>query len=615
MKQTDEEKAAKQAAKQAERQAKEDERARKKVEQSIENVRRYEEQRNSADARAKEERSRKSDVSAGRKKEVAERALSAEEKRNLEIEKMHDFYDASVDKQGNLVISINQYKMVDRLRKLGFYRYDQPGGGFEYVRIHGGKIHLIGNTTDDIQQIIDAFEDYVSKLPERTVTLDQSYGTEIAQFEHTIYPQLLLEKIYRGISTYFNPTLPRLRPREDTEVKSISTVHDTKQAKYFFFNNTVVRVTTAGTELIPYDKIHDKMTEYCEDNGYYIWDSSIIDRDFQYFPDLPAGDFEQLCHYVCGADSDLSEDDVRKRLQCLMSILGYMMHDNYECNNKLALFIDAKIEDGMSSGGTGKGIIGKALRAMTNRVSTDTKYISIPGKGLDTKKDTRYSTGDITTQIIHIEDADRNINFEDLYPDVTEGATFRKLHHDPTKHFCKIMISTNCPFNINAESTKRRIVLFELSPYFSSKRTPEMVFGRRLFEGDWKFGEWLQFDNFMIRCEELYMREGLIQTGELNYIDNFLMSELGSDVYHWFGTTFVTATAEQEQKCYKMDNLWDMFTKKYPDRYHVRNSFTKAIKLYLRTKKIPSGVLRSTEDMLILYPAKATKLTDVIFES
>lgn len=308
-------------------------------------------------------------------------------------------------------------------------------------------------------------------------------------------------------------------------------------------------------------------------------------------------------------------EHVQARMKCLKSILGYMLHDNYECNLKSALFIDAKIDDGLATGGTGKGIIGKALRAMANRRTNDTKYISVPGKGLDISKDTRYSNGDITTQMIHIEDTERKFNFEGLFNDVTEGAVFRKLHHDPTYHFCKIMLSTNCPFELNSESVRRRIILFELFGYFSSKRTPEDVFGHRSFESCWTADDWASFDDFMISCVETYMADGLVDCGELNYGENFLISELGSETYYWLkNIMFATVVVARVESTHSLEKMWNSFNAKYPDKYDRRNSFSKAVKKYLRTKKIPSGILRSTEDLLIVYPEAGTNLTEIIYQ-
>ena len=58
-------------------------------------------------------------------------------------------------------IDLDNYAIVDVLRELGFCRYDQPNGSFEYVKIKDNIITLIR----DQQMIVDAFEDYVRKLP------------------------------------------------------------------------------------------------------------------------------------------------------------------------------------------------------------------------------------------------------------------------------------------------------------------------------------------------------------------------------------------------------------------------------------------------------------------
>ena len=66
-------------------------------------------------------------------------------------------------------------------------------------------------------------------------------------------------------------------------------------------------------------------------------------------------------------------------------MLGYLLHDNYERDTKAVLFTDKTEEYGKSNGGTGKGILGKALSLVLNATNKDTRYIAVNGKGIDLK--------------------------------------------------------------------------------------------------------------------------------------------------------------------------------------------------------------------------------------
>lgn len=612
---SEEEKQARVLAREAQKKAKEAEREKKREEKKLERVsttvekqRKFEADFEAAEKAAAEARKMQSTVDGERKMEIAEKALSAEEKADKKIQRMHDFYDVFADKSGQVGIRINNYKLINMLRDMGFYRYDQDGGTFEYVKIRDNKITLLRN---EGQEIIDHFEDYVRNLPDCQKLIEIVTMNGKVQVEKAIYPAMIMEKMYNNLKQYFSTTLPRLRPIPGGQIEDISTVHDTKDSKYIFFRNTALRISNNGIEEIPYNQLDKYIHSIGEDNGKYIWDSSIIDRDF--YRTESTGMFDRFITCICGLGS-YPDKQIISRKKCLQSILGYLMHDNYDCNLKAVVFTDSIQDQGSPSGGTGKGILGKALGNILNKhYGIDTKYISVPGKGFDCGKDTRYSSGDITTQLIHIEDTERSFDFEKLYCDVTDGAIFRKLHHDPTYHKTKIMISTNNPFDITAPSTKRRVAIFELYNFFNQDRTPEDVLGGRMFESNWTTEDWLAYDNFMVECSLTYMQNGLIDQGEINYSENYLKNELRPEFKSWFEDYIKEGYTKQSLTVYGLEDMWRAFVKRYPDIYNVRNSFTMAIKKWLRVKQVPSGIKRMSSDVLLLYPGSTTENMEWIY--
>lgn len=603
----------KKAARDAERSARRAEKEAEKRRKRIADIEDAEKRRQEAIDRERQAREEEQQILGRRKMKVSQRALAAEENKDKQIEQLHNFYKASLTKDNDLYIKIDNLKLIDKLRDIGIYRFDQDNGTSVYVYIHDGKIRLI----QDQEKIIDIFEDYVLALPQRSIMLSRSSGEDAIQVEYTITPHMIREVLYSNISAHFQSTLPRLRPVSYHGIQEITTVHDTKTSKYLFYQNCVVRVTADDIEEIAYENLEDRIQEIGEENGQLIWETDILKRN--YTPDAGrTGDFWRFATYICGYENEtIPAEQSISRMKAFQTMIGYLMHDNYECNLKVALLTDAVCDQGMPSGGTGKGIFGKAMSYMLNSNESDVRYIAVPGKSFDTSKDTRYSMGDLTTQLIHIEDAKKDLDFTALFNDATDNAIFRKLHHDPILHKAKFIISTNHGFDITAPSVRRRICLFELDNFFNDHKTPEDIFGHRFFESEWTDMDWAQFDNFMIDCVQMYMRSGLIEAEEVNYSNNYLGQALRNEFIVWFEAYIHDGYISMTQTEYDLEKMWITFRTikngQYSDIFNVRNSFTGAIKKWLRVKRVPSGMIRSTTDKLIIYPDKSQKLSDVIY--
>lgn len=577
------------------------------------------------------------------------------------VKYLHRFYtvelvnDKITGKNKIKKIELDNFAIINVLRDLGFYRYDQPNGTFEYVKIENNIITLLR----DPQVIIDAFEDYVREIPtlyyrtdDAPVVVEKDEEKCIKYLKESyveITGEILLQRIYKNIMYYFSSTLPRLRPTEP-----IRLLEDTKDSKYLFYNNCIVRVSKDSIKTIDYDEIDAVVNGiFKEDNGTYIWSTNILNRDFPIGFISSTGekkhkydsDFEIFIDCICGLANGLIEGKdgktiyhkshtvtttgengliPYKRKQALCNIFGYLMHNNYECNMKSVMFIDMNKENkGKPAGGTGKGIIGKALSQMLNRSENDSKYIAVAGKNFDPEDERRYSEGDITTQLIHIEDIKDNFRFEGFFNDVTDGAVFRKMYQDKTRHRVKLMLSSNQPIDISAPSCKRRMVVFELDNFFNENKTPQDIFGKRFFESQWNKTDWGMFDVFMIRCCYDYMREkdtvgadgkiiGLRQPPLLNYANSLLYAKLNEDFIVWFADKIAEANKFMIEKCFSKKGLYTEFSEKYSefqDDRRYKRAFAGWCKFYLQTLQIPSAEKRSTEDLLILYPNADPKIT------
>ena len=59
-------------------------------------------------------------------------------------------------------------------------------------------------------------------------------------------------------------------------------------------------------------------------------------------------------------------------------------------------------------------------------------------------------------------------------------------------------------------------------------------FGKLMF-GDWDDGEWCVFDNYMIKCLQLYLREGLMKCESINMLIKNLAAATGNEYVEWCG--------------------------------------------------------------------------------
>ncbi len=498
-----------------------------------------------------------------------------------DIDKLHDFYTVERTNGQLKNIHLDRLKIVNKLREMGYLRYDLPDGNSQYVYVHDNIIEF---TTD--QKIIDAFEDYIKKLPVRTyesvAPMDDGGVVQI-----TINARMIQEVLYKNLQSYF--VLDRLRPD-----RPITLMSDTKTEKYFYFQNTVVRVTPDDIELVPYSHLEHK-----------IWAHSVIKRPITI--DDGKGDFEKFIEDIAGTDD-------KERKKSLMSILGYLMHDFYECDLRAAFFTDVnKDTAGKAAGGTGKGIIGKALGEMLNHDKGQSRYVAIAGKNLQLEKDTRYCLADMTTQLIHLEDVyKKSFDLKLLYNDITDGASIRKPYQiKPIVRYVKMMISINHTIELEGSSDLRRLIIFELANYYNDKFRPIDKFGKRFFESEWTATDWNRFYTFMCRCALTYLHDGLIDPGEVNYSERRLAESVNEDFRYWFDELISPALIDNERREFAKNSLFEIFTTKYPaySDKRFRNPFTKWCKKFCELKHIPYVEKRSTNDMLIINPTREDFLT------
>ena len=95
-----------------------------------------------------------------------------------------------------------------------------------------------------------------------------------------------------------------------------------------------------------------------------------------------------------------------------------------------------------------------------------------------------------------------------------------------------MILSTNYIIEGRGGSHTGRVHEVEFTDYFNAHYTPIDEFGHRFFD-DWTAGEWHLFDNVMMGCVSLYLREGLTEYEQVNIIDKQLISHRSPEFYKY----------------------------------------------------------------------------------
>lgn len=256
---------------------------------------------------------------------------------------------------------------------------------------------------------------------------------------------------------------------------------------YKFFRNTVVRITQSGIEFIEYANLPG-----------YVLKTSILERDFTQVDEneiwnSPFANFLYRC---------MMADETS--FFALLKALGYLSCSyNSSKDNKAVVFCDDDFED-IPNGGTGKSLTALALSHFNNAVIEDGKnfkYSSFVFQQVDSG-----------TKLLIIDDAMKTLDFESLFSSISGGLIVEKKYQDKYRldlqDSPKFLITTNYTILGKGYSFERRIYEVEFSPYYGPNKSPLDEFGIEFFSR-WDSPEWNRFDNLMLFCIQLYLRDGL----------------------------------------------------------------------------------------------------------
>lgn len=271
-------------------------------------------------------------------------------------------------------------------------------------------------------------------------------------------------------------------------------IKDTDRKCHHFYRNGVVLIK-ANAEM--------KLLDYKDIKGL-VWNDSIIDRDFEILKDSDEVIGEAMFYKFV---SNITNDDVHR--ESLLTVFGYLLHKYKDQRKPIAIIINDEnlIDEGNPNGGTGKGLIIKAISHIIEKAIYN-------GKNADfTNNRFAYQNVKKTTNLLVIDDAPRNFDFEALFSVLTDDMPIERKHKPievlPYEESPKIVITTNYSIKGNTSSFKRRRFDTFLNNYYSDQRTPSSEFGCEFFNG-WDEVEWKRFDFMMMACVRLYLTFGLI---------------------------------------------------------------------------------------------------------
>ena len=335
---------------------------------------------------------------------------------------------------------------------------------------------------------------------------------------------------------------------------------DTQDTSFVYYQNGVVKTTRDKIEVLNYSDIDD-----------LIWSNQVIKRNID-LKEESDGVFKEFIWKVSGESID--------RYYTLKSVIGYLMHSyQNEAKPKAIIFNDEMISEDIPNGGSGKGLIHRAIGHIKNLVIED-------GKKFDPKGQFAYQKVNKDTQIFLIDDVPKHFSFESLFSIITEGMTVEKKGQDayqiPFKDSPKISITTNYTIQGSGPSHERRVFEVEIANYFNEDKTPEKEFGH-LFFSDWDDKEWANFDNFMIRCVQYFLKNGLVQSDKVNLEFRKLKNELGNEFIEFMELQKFNGLPKNRKE------FRDEFNRQYPtvSKYNTPQKFNKKVKDYCNYYNIP----------------------------
>lgn len=398
-------------------------------------------------------------------------------------------------------------QIVDWMNDIGIRKYYLNNTEFQIVQVTENRVNII-----DLNFIKKLFCDYVheSSTPE----IDEYF---LSKFTKIFNKEGLINLV---------------DPLHDDFIKP------TEKEAWFFYTNNAVKITASNILFVEYGSLPG-----------LIWESNIIKRAIS------------ITDGECEAEKFISNIGGENK-RAFEAGIGYLLHPFKDpANPKVIIFNDEYFDcenDREPEGGTGKGMIIQMLSKFRNTVIKD-------GKTFRPDKSFLWQGVGPETELVAIEDARKNFDFEVIFPIVTDGWTIEKKNTQeftlPRERSPKIIITSNYPIKGSSQSHRRRRFELELKPHYSDKHTIQKEFGH-LFFTDWPPEEWNRFDNYFLGCLQHYLANGLPAVITGNIEASKLIAETNRDFVRWIEDLAVTEKLPEKTS---KQAFIEQFKTMYPD--------------------------------------------------
>lgn len=371
------------------------------------------------------------------------------------------------------------------------------GWEFNYIDIAGfltSRGYYLFRTSKQKHIFIRIIDNIVTEVGKKDLK------DEILEFVKAEEPKHIYEFFLKGIGKCVNDEFLETLPDKKVVFKQ-----DLKDVIQLYFQNCIVKITKDKISTFPYEKMSG-----------YIWESHIIQREFDENA-IAGSDFKTFCWNISNQDPE--------RYKSICSTLGYLIHNYKNPSYSPAVILNDEVISDHPEGGTGKGLL---LKAVEQYLST----VVIEGKTFTFDKSFVYQRVNSDTKLISFQDVNKSFDFERLFSVLTDGINVEKKGvaevHYSFSDTPKIVITTNYAIRGKGNSHKRRRHELEIAQYYNESKTPFDEFGRMMFN-DWDDKDFSEFDAFMFECCQFYLKNGLIEQKFINLKGKQLAAETSVD--------------------------------------------------------------------------------------
>jgi hypothetical protein len=354
-------------------------------------------------------------------------------------------------------------------------------------------VKVTGNLVNDVSEtfLLQTAKDYVLEITEEEGKCDP-----------------IIDSLHSSTGLFGNKNQKLLG------IVNLTFIEDTKETAKLFFRNTVVEITASGISQRLYN-----------DFDGHVWEKNIIQHDFT---PVDFNDLSRDCdflHFIKDITVVADETESENRFLSMFSIIGYLAHRYKDPTRTKAIILMDASPSGSPNGRSGKTLVCQAVGKLRNMSTID-------GKSYDHRRWFRFSSVNLSTDLLLFDDIQKNFDFEQLFPLMTTGMQIQRKYKDdvfiPYEQSPKVVITTNYAVIGEGSSFKARTFEFEVSNTFSADYQPTDKYGRRFFD-EWEDSDWNYFYNMVAFAIKHYLRQGLVISQPINLRLSKLIHQTNED--------------------------------------------------------------------------------------